>query len=766
MGLPPNERRDMIETQTAINYLRAGLSVLPANRAQKRPCLPRWSKFQTRLPTEPEVRRWFAEPPDAVCVVCGEVSGNLEVLDFDNHGEQFPMWKESIPGDLLAKLVIEQTPSGGYHVAYRCEDAVCGNTKLASGTREGKLVTLIETRGQGGLVLCAPTAGYELRQGDYAALPVLTKAECEILLGAAKHFDERFEHPASDGFVMYGPDGGSAFAERPGDDFNARGDVRAILLKHGWTSLGVQSDGNEHWRRPGKSDGNSATLKDGVFYVFSSNAAPFEPNHGYSAFHVYALLEHGGDFSRAASALLQAGYGNARQEPDPTPELILPTEKKIVRPWETVTNSDIRAVLENTILGDLVRLYSCATIPPLPLEVALLKAIVSCGCALSEKRQTGSDPSQGNLRYIIQRGADLARLRIDTAGGQVCNAYVLTVGNSASGKDIGNLLDLAMDHYNWNLGTSGSAEGILDALIDIPNGLLNISEMQNYLDPRHYLSKAASTFTDAFSKGYFKMNLSRRSGAPPRECDYAYPNIYANIQPGVLEKCASQTNISSGFLGRFLMTLMPRFYGRPAVFSRGEVLDELVICLDHFRRKEGVVTVPVLYLDDISQMFQREKPKQLDSCWRRLVNEYGPRLAIMLSITHETSTQTARVELTDRCWEGAEKLVLWFFAHAEKLLSDVMDIGEYAKNREHTMRRILNTVMKFSRVGARWSDISNYASRGTTKAERAEALDEMIDRGWIRSEGTRMIADKGRALSVGERYFVLNPPANASAFEG
>ena len=178
------------------------------------------------------------------------------------------------------------------------------------------------------------------------------------------------------------------------------------------------------------------------------------------------------------------------------------------------------------------------------------------------------------------------------------------------------------------------------------------------------------------------------------------------------------------------------------------------------------MTVPVLYLDDISQMFQREKPKQLDSCWRRLVNEYGPRLAIMLSITHEISTQTARVELTDRCWEGAEKLVLWFFAHAEKLLSDVMDIGEYAKNREHTMRRILNTVMKFSRCGARWSDISNYASHGTTKAERAEALDEMIDRGWIRSEGTKMIADKGRALSVGERYFVLNPPANALAFEG
>ena len=51
----------------------------------------------------------------------------------------------------------------------------------------------------------------------------------------------------------------------------------------------------------------------------------------------------------------------------------------------------------------------------------------------------------------------------------------------------------------------------------------------------------------------------------------------------------------------------------------------------------------------------------------------------MLSITHDIATQTRQVELTDRCWDGAGKLVLWFFAHAEKLLSNVMDIGEYAK---------------------------------------------------------------------------------------
>ena len=64
-------------------------------------------------------------------------------------------------------------------------DEVCGNIKLAQGEREGKLTTLIETRGNGGLILCAPGDGYELIQGDYTQLSVLTLGEREILLNAA-----------------------------------------------------------------------------------------------------------------------------------------------------------------------------------------------------------------------------------------------------------------------------------------------------------------------------------------------------------------------------------------------------------------------------------------------------------------------------------------------------------------------------------------------------------------------------------------------------
>ena len=181
----------MINIEIARNYLQAGLAVLPADKVRKCPVLSGWKRYQEQLPTEHEVHAWFSNHHNALCIVCGKVSGNLEIIDFDNQGELFPAWSAKIPAELFSKLVIEKTPSGGYHVAYRCDDEVCGNIKLAQGEREGKLTTLIETRANGGLILCAPGDGYELIQGDYTHLAVLTVAERETLLQAAWSFDEK-----------------------------------------------------------------------------------------------------------------------------------------------------------------------------------------------------------------------------------------------------------------------------------------------------------------------------------------------------------------------------------------------------------------------------------------------------------------------------------------------------------------------------------------------------------------------------------------------
>ncbi len=291
----------------AQSYLRAGLCVLPAILEEKRPSVGSWKAYQKCLPSEAQVAQWF-DAATACCLLTGAISGNLELIDFDGGGALFDRWSKLVeaqaPG-LLARLVIERSRRGGMHVVYRCRSAVCGNLKLAQRSVEGgRPETLIETRGEGGLFLCAPSPGYEVIQGDLASPPVIDEAQRDILLSVAWSLNECWQRQDASPVV-------ATIAGRPGDDFNDRGDVRELLLRHGWTL--ARPGENEYWRRPGKSAGSSATLKDRVFYVFSSNAAPFEPEKAYGPFTVYALLEHGGDYAAAAAALRAQGYG---QEPD------------------------------------------------------------------------------------------------------------------------------------------------------------------------------------------------------------------------------------------------------------------------------------------------------------------------------------------------------------------------------------------------------------------------------------------------------------------
>ncbi|MBA3845091.1 MAG: AAA family ATPase [Planctomycetes bacterium] len=316
------------------SYLAARLCVLPARAVDKRPDLAGWKTYQHRLPTAAEVSAWFSNPHDACCIICGAVSGNLEILDFDGAGALFDAWRlavdEEAPG-LSERLVIERTPSGGQHVIYRCVDPVSGNLKLASRREDtdgpaaverfGKMLTprrdrdgrwhviqtLIETRGEGGLFLCAPSTGYGLVQGDLAQPPILTAEERDALLRCAWTLNEVAPEPADP------QPGARGTVLRPGDDFNRRADLPALLQHHGWQL--VRDGANQTWRRPGKTEGWSATLKDGVFYVFSSNAMPFESSRAYSPFAVLALLEHGGDFQATAAALRLQGFGAADVNP-------------------------------------------------------------------------------------------------------------------------------------------------------------------------------------------------------------------------------------------------------------------------------------------------------------------------------------------------------------------------------------------------------------------------------------------------------------------
>ena len=287
-------------------YVNAGLSSLPADLQTKCP-IGKWKRYQYAPPTPQQIAFWGDQ--QVVCIVCGAVSGNLEVLDFDHQARWYPAWAKQIPSELLDRLVIEQSQSGGRHIVYRCEEPVDGNLRLALDGTD----IMIETRGEGGQFLCAPSPGYTLIQGELTKLPVITVEERHLMIEVARSLSNpapslkhTLNRSAATRYPVVLGEGG-----RPGDDYNQRGDVRALLEQHGWRFIRVDGE-NERWLRPGKSHGESASLRisDRIFYNFSSGAPEIPPGNGYSPFAVYAMLEHNGDFNAASKALRETGFGD------------------------------------------------------------------------------------------------------------------------------------------------------------------------------------------------------------------------------------------------------------------------------------------------------------------------------------------------------------------------------------------------------------------------------------------------------------------------
>lgn len=302
----------------AVKYHNAGISVIPTNVETKAPKTGSWKNYQIRLPSESDIEISFAgaNGSTGLAIICGRVSGNLEVIDIDNkipsiekiYNELCSLINE-YDKNLLPKLVIETTQSGGYHIAYRCETPISGNKKLAQIKKEnGEVVTIIETRGEGGYVIVAPSKGYQPIQGDFASLQTITTEERNFLLNAAKSFN-KIEDESENKTNHNSAEPSTSI--RPGDDFNLRGDVFDVLEKHEWTVSG-RADGVSYFRRPGKDKGGLSATYNHVpnkFYVFSTNAHPFEAGRAYDNFSVYALLEHHGDFKEAALTLSKQGYG-------------------------------------------------------------------------------------------------------------------------------------------------------------------------------------------------------------------------------------------------------------------------------------------------------------------------------------------------------------------------------------------------------------------------------------------------------------------------
>jgi Bifunctional DNA primase/polymerase, N-terminal len=229
---------------TALAYLVAGRSVVPIAPGCKAPSvvdprtgrttLIRWERYQEEPATPGEVQRWFTGPyPMGIGIVAGPVSGvtlpdgrraGLEFLDFDDadvHARFVARLAARGVAFLLEDLPCEETPTGGRHYGYGCVEWAASTTlarRHVGTTPDGRaqMVTLIESRGQGGQCVVAPTPpgihpdhperGYTLVQGDWTRMPLLTPAARRVLWACARALDTAPTHvPAYHGGISPTP---------------------------------------------------------------------------------------------------------------------------------------------------------------------------------------------------------------------------------------------------------------------------------------------------------------------------------------------------------------------------------------------------------------------------------------------------------------------------------------------------------------------------------------------------------------------------------
>jgi len=312
-----------MHTEAAKEYLEQGISVIPVNTT-KVPALPGWKDYQEQAMPLEDVARLFSTAP-GIAVIAGKVSKGLEVIDVDTKndltgslGADFlQLLEDNLPPEQYQALRQVRTPSGGYHLLYRCQEPA-GNTKLASRPTTAqeqehnpkeKVRGLIETRGERGYALAPPTANYTHTAGPKEPGRITEEAR-QIIWSIARSFNQ-VEEPKASPRTTPAYQALAAPGSNPFTEYNTRADAVQLLEQHGWKVVS-QHGPRVNLKRPGQSDtktsGNYHT-EHRKLYVFSTSTE-FTPEKTYSPADIFTLLECQGDTKLAYKRLLELGYGS------------------------------------------------------------------------------------------------------------------------------------------------------------------------------------------------------------------------------------------------------------------------------------------------------------------------------------------------------------------------------------------------------------------------------------------------------------------------
>jgi putative DNA primase/helicase len=303
----------------------AGICVLPPKQdGSKAPDAGTWTAYQSRRPERSQIERWYRDGTrTGVGVVCGPISGGLELIDFDDGASAWEPFAELMTdnglGDMWERITngyTEQTAGGGRHVfLYSAEPT--GATKLAVRPKlphemhheRDRWQALIETKGTGGYAVIAPTHGavhpsggsYTLLRGGLDTIARISAQEREHVCAVARMLDQRPKPLYTDDTT---PRSDHSAGDKPGDRYNAATRWEDLLPAHGWR-FDHRRGPTSYWTRPGKDRGISATTNyqgNDLLWVFTSST-DLDPDRSYDRFGFFTVMEHSGDFRAAARAV-------------------------------------------------------------------------------------------------------------------------------------------------------------------------------------------------------------------------------------------------------------------------------------------------------------------------------------------------------------------------------------------------------------------------------------------------------------------------------
>ena len=315
-----------------INPIPSYGSRAPKNISPKAP-IGKWKQWQTKqMPAETVKQLILDNIPESVGAVTGAYAGNLEALDFDSVDAYERFLKEGAKlgvSELINRIACgydELSPSGR-HWLYRIDLApgkpMPGNEKWAKGKpdAEGQSETLIETRGEGGYVILAPSFNgtYSMVTGGVESIVTISSIEREQLKAVAAKVCENPEpekpKAKSKKTEPKKPGNGSTSAPASSSntikvsaggtitDFNNSISWKEILTADGWTEL--YTDGaTTHWKRPGIKDDDGCSGASGPggkattdsFTCFSTNGPSWLPvGTTVSKFDYFMYRDHDGD---------------------------------------------------------------------------------------------------------------------------------------------------------------------------------------------------------------------------------------------------------------------------------------------------------------------------------------------------------------------------------------------------------------------------------------------------------------------------------------